>query len=112
TLRSMAMERTPGDGRIVIDSSGLGEGDLILVVNSYGMNSAVIDSTMRAKELGATVDGVSSRQHAETIGPDHPARHPSKQNLHDLADSFLDSLVPAGDVVLAIGCSVLHAGDV
>lgn len=111
-LRSMSMERTPGYGRIVIDNSGLAEGDLILVVNSYGMNSAVIDSTMRAKELGATVVGVSSRQHAETIGPDHPARHPSKQNLHDLADLFLDSLVPVGDAVIAFEGDVPNAGAV
>ena len=111
-LRSMAMERTPGYGRVVIDNSGLGEGDLILVVNSYGMNSAVIDSTMRAKELGATVVGVSSRQHAETIGPDHPARHPSKQNLHDLADLFLDSLVPVGDAVMSFEGDVPPAGAV
>lgn len=111
-LRSMSIERTPGYGRIVIDNSGLGEGDLILIVNSYGMNSAVIDSTMRAKELGAMVVGVSSRQHAETIGPDHPARHPSKQNLHDLADLFLDSLVPVGDAVISFDGDVPNAGAV
>lgn len=110
--RSMSMERTPGYGRIVIDNSGLGEGDLILIVNSYGMNSAVIDSTLRAKELGATVVGVSSRQHAETIASDHPARHPSKQNLHDLADLFLDSLVPVGDAVIDLGDAVPPAGAV
>lgn len=110
--RSMSMERTPGYGRIVIDNSGLGEDDLILIVNSYGMNSAVIDSTLRAKELGATVVGVSSRQHAETIGAEHPARHPSKQNLHDLADLFLDSLVPVGDAVIDLGEAVPPAGAV
>src|SRR5699024_3164627 len=110
--RSMSMERTPGYGRIVIDNSGLGEDDLILIVNSYGMNSAVIDSTWRAKELGATVVGVSSRQHAETIGAEHPARYPSKQNLHDLADLFLDSLVPVGDAVIDLGDAVPPAGAV
>src|SRR5690625_849037 len=30
-LRSMSMERTPGYGRIVIDNSGLSDGDLILI---------------------------------------------------------------------------------
>lgn len=57
-LRSLAMERTPGYGRVVIDNSGLGEGDLLLIANSYGMNSAVIDSALRAKELGCTVVGI------------------------------------------------------
>lgn len=111
-LRSMQMERTAGYGRVVIDNSGLKAGDLIIIVNSYGMNSAVIDATLRAKELGATVIGVSSRQHAETIGLDHPARHASKQNLHDLADLFLDSLVPVGDAVIPFGESVPPAGAV
>ncbi|MGO1510871.1 MAG: sugar isomerase domain-containing protein [Actinomycetales bacterium] len=111
-LRSLAMERTPGYGRVVIDNAGLQEDDLILIVNSYGMNSAVIDSALRAKELGATVVGVTSRQHAETIGPDHPARHPSKQNLHELADIFVDSMVPVGDAVIGFEGDVPPAGAV
>lgn len=111
-LRSMEMERTPGYGRIVIDNSGLSEGDLILIVNSYGMNSAVIDSTLRAKELGATVVGVSSRQHAEMIAPNHPARHPSKRNLHDIADLFIDSLVPVGDAVIPFDGDAAPTGAV
>lgn len=111
-LRSMSMERTPGYGRIVIDNSGLGDGDLIIIANSYGMNSAVIDAATRARELGATIVGVSSRTHAESIGPDHPARHPSKQNLHDLSDLFLDSLVPVGDAVMSFDGDIPSAGAV
>lgn len=111
-LRSMAMERTPGYGKVVIDNSGLGAGDLILIVNSYGMNSAVIDSATRAKELGATVVGISSRGHAESIGPEHPARHPSKKNLHEIADIFVDSLVPVGDAVIEFGSGNPPAGAV
>jgi len=111
-LRSLAMERTPGYGRVVINNSGLGEGDLLLIANSYGMNSAVIDSALRAKELGCTVVGISSRQHAESIGPDHPSRHPSKRNLHELSDYFLDSLVPVGDAVVSFDGTTPRAGAV
>ena len=111
-LRSLAMERTPGYGRVVIDNSGLTASDVIIIVNSYGMNSAVIDSAMRAREVGATIIGVTSRRHAETIGPDHPSRHPTKQNLHDIVDIFIDSCVPVGDAVVSFDGDVPNAGPV
>lgn len=34
--------------------------------------------------------GVTLARHAIDTPPDHPARHPSKQNLHDLVDIVLD----------------------
>jgi len=101
-LRSVAMERTPGYGRTVIHTLGLGSDDLLILVNAYGINSALIDSAKAAKEAGTYVIGVSSRQHAEQVPPDHPARHPSKANLHDIVDLAVDSRVPLGDAVLTI----------
>lgn len=99
-LRSMAIERLPGYGRIVIDDNRLGVGDLLILVNAYGINAVVIDATMRAHELGATVIGVSSRLHAESTTADHPARHPSKANLHDIVDIHVDTCIPVGDAVM------------
>lgn len=101
-LRSMAVERTPGYGRIVVDDYGIGAGDLLILVNAYGINAALIDAAMSAKERGATVIGVSSVRHADQTAPDHPARHPSGRNLHDLVDVVVDSKVPIGDAVLEI----------
>src|SRR5918995_5052366 len=43
-LRSMAMERTPGYGRLVIADRRLGEGDLLILVNAYGINAALLDA--------------------------------------------------------------------
>lgn len=101
-LRSMAMERTPGYGRVVIENARLGEGDLLVLVNAYGMNAALIDAALTARERGAQLIGVSSREHAEGTASDHPARHPSKANLHDLVDLHLDSQVPIGDAIIEI----------
>ena len=101
-LRSMAIERTPGYGRIVVDNYRLGPDDLLILVNAYGINSALIDAALRARELGVTLIGVSSRSHAERTAPDHPARHPSKANLHDLVDVHLDTKVPIGDAVITV----------
>jgi uncharacterized phosphosugar-binding protein len=99
-LRSMAIERLPGYGRLVIDDNGLGEGDLLILVNAYGINAALIDAAVRARELGVQLIGVSSRSHAEMTAASHPARHPSKANLHDVVDVHIDCKVPIGDAVL------------
>jgi uncharacterized phosphosugar-binding protein len=101
-LRSMAMERTPGYGRVVIEDHRLGEGDLLVLVNAYGINAALIDAALTARERGVRLVGISSRAHAEQTAPDHPARHPSKANLHDLVDVAIDSKVPIGDAVMEV----------
>src|SRR3546814_867454 len=89
-LRSMAIERTPGYGKVVIANQRLGAGDLLILVNAYGINAALIDAAMEARQRGVFLIGVSSRQHAANTAPDHPARHPTKQNLHDVVDIAID----------------------
>ncbi|GAB3707363.1 sugar isomerase domain-containing protein [Mariniluteicoccus flavus] len=101
-LRSMAIERTPGYGRVVIDDQGLGGDDLLVLVNAYGINAALIDAALRARELGVRTIGVSSRRHADQTAPDHPARHPSRQNLHDVVDLHVDTHVPIGDALIEV----------
>jgi len=101
-LRSMAIERTPGYGRVVIADQDLGKGDLLILANAYGINAALIDAAIEARRRGVTLIGVSSRTHAESTSPDHPARHPTKQNLHDLVDVAVDSKVPVGDAVVHV----------
>lgn len=101
-LRSMAVERTPGYGKIVIEDSGIGEGDLLILVNAYGINAALIDAALEAKRRGVFLIGVSSRKHADETAPEHPARHPSKQNLHDVVDIPVDCKVPIGDAVVNV----------
>src|SRR5690625_5211744 len=51
-LRSMAMERTPGYGRVVVEDWRLGEQDVLLLVNAYGINTALIDAALTAAEIG------------------------------------------------------------
>jgi uncharacterized phosphosugar-binding protein len=101
-LRSMAMERTPGYGRVVIESAGLGGDDLLILVNAYGINAALIDAALIARERGVRTIGVSSRRHAEETSPEHPARHPTGANLHDLVDVHIDVKVPIGDAVITL----------
>ncbi|MDO5605370.1 MAG: sugar isomerase domain-containing protein [Paracoccus sp. (in: a-proteobacteria)] len=101
-LRSMAIERTPGIGRIVIRDQGLGPEDVLILVNAYGINAALIDAALEARERGVRVIGISSRAHAEGTSGDHPARHPTKQNLLDIVDLAVDTKVPVGDAVVRV----------
>lgn len=99
-LRSMAIERTPGYGKVVIADRRLGEGDLLILANAYGINAALIDAALEAKARGVFTIGVSSHRHASGTAADHPARHPTKKNLHDLVDIAIDTKVPIGDAIV------------
>ncbi|WP_066190951.1 MULTISPECIES: sugar isomerase domain-containing protein [Gracilibacillus] len=101
-LRSSAMERMPGYGRMVINDNHLDEGDLLIIINAYGINSAAIGAALEAKERGVRTIGICSVQHAEHTPVDHPARHPSKYNLFELTDLTIDSKVKEGDAVIQI----------
>ncbi|MGV8856485.1 MAG: sugar isomerase domain-containing protein [Devosia sp.] len=101
-LRSMAIERTPGYGKLVIADQRLGADDVLILVNAYGINAALIDAAIEAKRRGVFLIGVNSHEHAEGSAKEHPARHPSKQNLHDLVDIAIDCKVPIGDAIVTI----------
>lgn len=101
-LRSMAIERTPGYGNVVISDRELGGDDVLILVNAYGINAALIDAALEAKRRGVFLIGVSSREHADNSSPDHPARHPTKKNLHDIVDIAIDTKVPVGDAVVSL----------
>lgn len=101
-LRSMAIERIPGYGRVVLEDYNLQKDDLLIIVNAYGMNAATIDAALYAKELGITTIGISSFEHAKQTPKDHPARHPSKNNLQDIVDIGIDSKIKVGDAVIDV----------
>src|SRR5574341_1539870 len=89
--RSMLIERTPGYVIPILKYHGVGERDVLIVCNAYGINAATIDAAMEGKRLGATVIGVTSTGFATRVPTDHPARHPSKKSLHETADIFLNT---------------------
>jgi uncharacterized phosphosugar-binding protein len=101
-LRSMAVERTPGYGKIVVKEYGLQDGDLLLIINAYGMNAATIDAALEAKRLGVKTIGITSVRHASATPENHPARHPSKKNLHEIVDIVVDCKVEVGDAVVEV----------
>lgn len=101
-LRSMAIERTPGYGKVVINDQRLGPDDLLILVNAYGINAALIDAALEAKRRGVFIIGVNSHEHANRSAKEHPARHPTRQNLQDLVDIAIDCKVPIGDAIIDV----------
>jgi len=99
--RSTIIERTPGYGVSVLNAYNVNDGVLV-IVNAYGINAMCIDVALEAKRRGIPTIGITSREFAEKIPPDHPARHPSKANLCDVVDVHVDCHMPFGDAVVHV----------
>ena len=101
--RSNIIERTPGYARAVFDAYRLKEGEALVIVNAYGINSMTVDSALLCKERGIKSIGITSTSFAHSVPKDAPSRHPSGQNLCDLVDVYIDNHLPYGDAVVQIG---------
>jgi uncharacterized phosphosugar-binding protein len=100
--RSMAIERTPGYARAILDHPEMAAGDVLIIINAYGINSATIDSALLARERSMTTIAVTSIENQRGLPQGHPSRHPSGQDLCDLADVVVDTKMPLGDAVMRL----------
>jgi len=105
--RSNFIERTPGYASKVLDAYRVGRkpGEVIIIVNAYGVNSMCIDTVLEAKRRKMITIGITSRSFADVLPQGHPSRHPSGKNLYQEVDYFLNCHLPYGDAVVEIkGC--------
>ena len=105
--RSNVIERTPGYAVKVLDAYRVGRkpGEVIVIVNAYGVNAMCIDTVLEAKKRKMVTIGITSRSFADVLSKDHPSRHPSGKNLYQEVDYFLNCHLPYGDAVVEIkGC--------
>ncbi len=98
----MAIERTPGYAHAILGQADMGEGDVLVIVNAYGINSATIDSAQYARERGILSIAVTSVANQRGLAQGHPSRHPSGLDLCDIADIVVDTKMPLGDAVMAV----------
>jgi uncharacterized phosphosugar-binding protein len=101
-LRSTAVERTPGFMPGILQTYGLKAGQVMIIVNAYGINSASIDTALVCRKLGLKTIALTSPQIAMGLAPDHPSRHPSGKNLHEIVDLYIDTHVPMGDAAVEL----------
>jgi len=95
-------ERVVGFAPHVLDYYRVKAKDLLILINVNGINAVTIDTALECRRRGVTVIAVTSREFSEGAAPGIPARHPSNQNLCDLADLVIDAHVPPGDAVVTI----------
>jgi len=101
-LKSTKLERVPGVGDKVISAAKLKNGNLLIITSIYGMNAATIDAAIEAKKTGVKIIAITSADHARKTPVDFVARHPSKQNLFEIADVVIDNHVPHGDTIVKV----------
>jgi uncharacterized phosphosugar-binding protein len=100
-IKYLNLERCVNYGRSIMKYYNLQKGDLLIIFHNIGINAATIDAAMEAKERGAIIIAISS-SYWQSEPADHPIRHPSKQNLFDLADVCIDDYNPVGDAVVKV----------
>lgn len=101
--RSNIIERTPGYAIGVLDAYRVGKekGEVIVIINAYGINAMTIDTVLECKRRGVTTIAVTSKGFAQVVPAQHRSRHPSGRNLFEEADIFIDNHLPLGDAVVA-----------
>lgn len=100
---STRAERTPGRGEEIVASSGIGPGDVALVVNTTGVNATVVEIARAITARGAEAIGFSSLACERAVGADHPGRLEPGAALSTLTAAHVDTCVPPGDVEVIDG---------
>lgn len=100
--RSNYVERTPGYAKAVLDTYGVHKGDVLVIVNAYGINSVTIDSALECKERGVTSIAITSKSFCHHVPKGVASRHPSGKNLYEIADMYINSHLPLGDSVVEL----------
>lgn len=86
----------------VLDYYKVSKGDVMIIIEYLGVKSVVIDAALESKRRGAKVIGITSSEFSKSIPLDSPLRHPTKKNLCEVVDVFIDTYAPPGDAVLKI----------
>jgi uncharacterized phosphosugar-binding protein len=97
TLTSQ-LERVPGLGRALLESSPAAGGDALVIASTSGRNAVAIDMAYAARERGVATVAITSVAYSLSV----PSRHPSGARLMDLCDIVVDNCAPAGDAAVEI----------
>jgi len=101
--RSNIIERCPGYGIKVMDAYGLTKpGEVVIIVNAYGINSMTIDVALESRKRGLKTIGITSDSFARIVPAGAPSRHPSAKNLFENVDVYINNHLPEGDAAVSI----------
>lgn len=102
--RSNIVERTPGYANAVLDAYHVGRkpGEVMVIVNAYGINSMTIDTVEECRRRDVTTIAVTSDSFAKIVPKGAKSRHPSGKNLYEIADIYINNHLPLGDSIISI----------
>ncbi len=97
--KTSKLERLEGFAKIIIESSPIKEGDVLIIASVSGRNAVPIEMALEAKQKGISVIALTSLNYSKNVG----SRHGSGKKVYEIADIVLDNCCPKGDAVLQIG---------
>ncbi|MCR4425573.1 MAG: SIS domain-containing protein [Firmicutes bacterium] len=103
-FKATDMERLEGYAEIILDHSGIEEGDVLIVISNSGRNAVPVEMAVAGIARGITVVALTSLAHSRSV----PSRHSSGKRLYEVADIVIDNCGVVGDAILSIGSSRTH----
>ncbi len=95
-------ERVAALAPYILDFYGIGESDLLILVNSYGINPVTVETALECRKRGVKVIAVTSTEYAQRLPKDFRGRHPSGKNLHEMFEMVFYTYVPYGDALVTM----------
>lgn len=96
--KSTLIERLDGLGKILLDHSSAGKGDVLFLISNSGRNGSVVDMALEAKKKGIVTVALTSLSHSRT----YVSRHKSGKRLFEVTDYVIDNCGIPGDAAVEI----------
>lgn len=96
--RSSRMENVSGIAEVIWAQYTPEQGDILFIVSNSGINQAVVEMALKAKDAGIYTVAITSIK--QTMA--NEARHASGLKLYQIVDVFLDNGVVDGDASIII----------
>lgn len=77
-------------------------GDVLILVNFYGLNITAVDMALEAKKRGVKLITINAQKFAKKVPKNFKWRHSSKMDINDVADIAIDNHVPYPDAILKV----------
>jgi uncharacterized phosphosugar-binding protein len=105
-LNATLLERTPGYGRVIVESHDIRPGEVVIVISNSGVNPVPIEVVLAAQERGARTVAITADRHYRGT----PSRMADGRRLADVAELVIDNCVPRGDALVEIDGMATPAG--
>ncbi len=93
---SPEIERDLEAGKTILSCYRIEPQDVFIIASNSGVNVAIVEVALQAKQHGHTLVAVTSLEHSRQV----ESRHPSGKKLYELADVVIDNCGPFGDALL------------